>query len=117
MVVSGVDDLVDFVRVVRILGVIFYHLEAHREIVESASEVGFPPGLIGGELIDFPAGHRPRPEYLAVLITAVPSGVVLPGDSELVSAHIAQARVLACLHLLYEPAGELGLWRALHISQ
>lgn len=47
------------------------------------------------------------PEYFAVLVITVLPGVVLPGDSELVLAHIAQAGVLACLHLLYEPAGKL----------
>lgn len=37
---------------------------------------------------------------------------MLPGNSELVLTHIAQARVLARLHLLYEPARKLRLWRA-----
>lgn len=37
---------------------------------------------------------------------------MLPGDSELVLAHVAQARVLARLHLSYEPAGKLRLGSA-----
>lgn len=57
-------------------------------------------------------GRRTYPEYFAVLVVAVLSGVVLPGDSELVLAHIAQARVLARLHLSYEPAGKLRLGSA-----
>lgn len=52
------------------------------------------------------------PEYFAVLVVAVLPGVMLPGDSELVLAHVAQARVLACLHLSYEPAGKLRLGSA-----
>lgn len=46
-------------RVVGIPGVILDHLEAHGEVVESAPEVGFPPGLVGGELADFTARHCP----------------------------------------------------------
>lgn len=57
-------------------------------------------------------GCSTYPEYFTVLIIAVLSGIVLPGDSELVLAHVAQARVLASLHLLYEPAGKLRLGRA-----
>lgn len=56
--------------------------------------------------------QRTYPEYFAVLIVAVLSGVVLPGNSELVLAHVAQACVLARLHLSYEPAGKLRLGRA-----
>lgn len=52
------------------------------------------------------------PEYPAVLVVAVLPGVVLPGHSELVLAHVAQARVLARLHLSDEPAGKLRLGRA-----
>lgn len=49
----SVDDLIDFMRVFLILGIIPYHLEAFREVVESASEVGFPSGLVVWELVDF----------------------------------------------------------------
>lgn len=56
--------------------------------------------------------QRTYPEYFAVLVVAVLSGVVLPGNSELVLAHVAQACVLARLHLSYEPAGKLRLGRA-----
>jgi len=45
--------------VVEIFGIILYHLEPHREIVQSAAEVGFPPGLVIGELVDLSAGHCP----------------------------------------------------------
>lgn len=56
-----------------------------------------------------PPRRRTYPEYLAVLVVAVLPGVVLPGDSELVLAHVAQTRVLARVHLSYEPAGKLRL--------
>lgn len=56
----SVDNLIDFMRVIRILGIVLYHLEAHREVVQSASEVGFPPGLVVGELVDFTTCYCPR---------------------------------------------------------
>lgn len=56
----SVDDLIDFMGVIRNLGVILYHLEAHGEVVQSAAEVGFPPGFVIGELADFTTGHSPR---------------------------------------------------------
>lgn len=56
--------------------------------------------------------QRTYPEYFAVLVVAVLPGVVFPWYSELVLAHVAQARVLARLHLSYEPAGKLRLGRA-----
>lgn len=56
----SVDDLIDFMRVIRILGIVLYHLEAHREVVQSTSEVGFPPGLVVGELVDFTTCYCPR---------------------------------------------------------
>lgn len=46
-------------RVVGILGIVLDHLEAHRQVVEGAAEVGFPSGLVGGELVDLPAGDGP----------------------------------------------------------
>lgn len=55
----GVDNLVDLMRVVGILGIVLDHLEAHRQVVEGAAEVGFPSGLVGGELVDLPAGDGP----------------------------------------------------------
>ena len=55
----SVDDLIDFMWVIRILGIVLYHLEAHRQVVQRASEVGFPPGLVVGELVDFPTGYCP----------------------------------------------------------
>lgn len=45
--------------VIRILGVIFYHLEAHREVVQSTAEVCFPPGFVIRELINFPTCYCP----------------------------------------------------------
>ena len=54
----SVDNLIDFMRVVT-LGVILYHLEAHREVVQSTSEVGFPPGLVVGVLSDFATCYCP----------------------------------------------------------
>lgn len=55
----SIDDLIDFMRVVRILGIILYHLKAHEEVVQSASEVGFPPGLVIGKLVDFTTCYCP----------------------------------------------------------
>lgn len=46
-------------RVLLILGVIFNHLEALRQVVKSTAEIGFPPGLVIGELVDFATGHCP----------------------------------------------------------
>lgn len=57
-------------------------------------------------------GSWTYPKYFAVLVVAVLPGVVLPRHSELVFVHIAQAQILARLHLLYEPAGELRLGEA-----
>lgn len=54
-----VDNLIDFVRVIRHLGIILNHLKACGEVVERAAEVGLPPGLVGGELADFAACHCP----------------------------------------------------------
>lgn len=55
----SVDDLIDLMRVVRDLGVVLYHLEAHGQVVESAAEVGFPPCLVVGELVDFATCYSP----------------------------------------------------------
>lgn len=55
----SVDNLIDLMRVVRVLGVILYHLEAHGQVVESAAEVGFPPCLVVGELVDFATCYSP----------------------------------------------------------
>lgn len=55
----GVDDLVDLVRVVRILGIVLHHLEAHGQVVEGAAEIGFPSRLVVGELVDFAACYSP----------------------------------------------------------
>lgn len=55
----SVDDLIDLVRVVRDLGVVLYHLEAHGQVVESAAEVGFPPRLVVGELVDLATCYSP----------------------------------------------------------
>lgn len=55
----SVDNLIDLMRVVRVLGVILYHLEAYGQVVESAAEVGFPPCLVVGELVDFAACYSP----------------------------------------------------------
>lgn len=55
----SVDNLIDLVRVVWVLGVILYHLEAHGQVVESAAEVGFPPCLVVGELVDFATCYGP----------------------------------------------------------
>lgn len=55
----GVDNLVDLMRVVGILGVVLHHLEAHRQVVEGAAEIGFPSRLVVGELVDFTAGYSP----------------------------------------------------------
>lgn len=46
-------------RVVLILGIICDHLEALRQVVKSTTEVGFPSGLVIGELVDFPTRHCP----------------------------------------------------------
>lgn len=45
--------------VVRIFGIIRHHLEALREVVQSTSEVGFPPGFVVGELVDFSTRYCP----------------------------------------------------------
>lgn len=55
----SVDNLEDLMRVVQILGIIHYHLEALIDVVHGASEVGFPPGLVVGELVDFSTCYRP----------------------------------------------------------
>lgn len=112
IVTVSVDNLIDFMGVIWILGIVLYHLEAHGKVVQSTAEVCFPPCLVVWELVYFPARHCPGPKYLIVLIVAVLSGVVLPGDFELVLLHIAKPRVLARFHLLYQPAGKLRLRRA-----
>lgn len=56
----GVDNLVDFMRVVGMLGIILHHLEADRQVVQSTAEVGLPSGLVVGELVDFSTRHCPR---------------------------------------------------------
>lgn len=55
----GVDNLVDLMRVVRVLGIVLYHLEAHGQVVEGAAEIGFPSRLVVGELVDFATGYSP----------------------------------------------------------
>lgn len=56
----GVDNLVDFMRVIGILGIILYHLEAHGQVVQSTAEVGLPSGLVVGKLVDFSTCDCPR---------------------------------------------------------
>lgn len=53
-----VDNLIDFVWVIWILGVILNHLEV-REVVQSTAEVGFPSGLVFRELVDFTTCNCP----------------------------------------------------------
>lgn len=55
----GVDNLIDFMRIVQILGIVFYQLEARGEVVQHTAEVGFPPRLVVWELCYFSACHCP----------------------------------------------------------
>lgn len=55
----GVDNLIDLMRVVGILGIVLHHLEAHGQVVEGAAEIGFPSRLVVGELADLTAGYGP----------------------------------------------------------
>lgn len=55
----SVDDFIDFMRVVGILGVVLFHLETHGQVVQGTAEVGFPPGLVVGEVVYFTACFCP----------------------------------------------------------
>lgn len=44
------------------LGIILNHLEALGQVVQSTAEVGFPSGLVVGEIIDLPTCYCPRLE-------------------------------------------------------
>ena len=54
-----IDDLVDLVRVVGVLGVVLGHPEAFVEVLQSAAEVGLPFGLVVWKLVDFTTGDGP----------------------------------------------------------
>lgn len=55
-----VGDLIDFMRVLHVLGIICNHFETLGEVVQSTAKVGFPSGLVIWEIVDFTAGDCPR---------------------------------------------------------
>lgn len=73
----SVDNLIDFMRVIRILGIVLNHLEAHGKVVQSAAEVGFPPGLVVGELVDFATCHRPRLSTTRTIVNTMTEGTFI----------------------------------------